>query len=225
MKPVNINAFDSIGDMQAASLIAFGAAVIRAAANTIKATLLTTQTNILGIADWDMVEKTEPGFYSQYDPVPVITAGRCRAWVIANGADVNIDAGDYLEIADLGSSNANPCGVLEEAGSAAGGTRTATSIARALEDITLGSATYKIPDADVAVGATEITMAAADLTALDLAEGDYILLEDLNGNVQVNRVKSLTSTKIGLQLPTTVALVKADSDLVHKIKQAGVMLI
>jgi hypothetical protein len=69
MKPVNLNAFDTVGDMQAASLIAFGAAVVRAAANTVKATLLTTQTNIFGIADWDMVEKTEPGRLAPISPL------------------------------------------------------------------------------------------------------------------------------------------------------------
>jgi len=49
MYPVNVNAFDVIGEMKAAGTIAFGAAVIRSAAKTVKSTLDIVH-NILGIA-------------------------------------------------------------------------------------------------------------------------------------------------------------------------------
>jgi len=45
------------------------------------------------------------------------------------------------------------------------------------------------------------------------------VLEDVNGNAMLNRVKSLTSTVITLELPSTVALTVADSDLVYKVFQ------
>jgi hypothetical protein len=45
------------------------------------------------------------------DPVPIVTAGRCRVWVTSNETGKeDIAAGDYLEIADFGGSNALPIG-------------------------------------------------------------------------------------------------------------------
>lgn len=226
MKPVNVNAFDAIGDMAAAEIIAFGAAVTRSAANTLKACRCTADAyDILGIADLASVEKTEDGFYSQYDILPIITAGRCRVWVTANNATAaDIVAGDYLDLADLSTgTNSLPVGVFEESGSQAGGTRALTSLARALEDVDLLDC--EPVSANVAIGDTEVTLLAADITNLALVEGDYILLNDLDGNCQINRVKSTTSTKIQLQIASTVALASADSDLIHKLAQCEVMLL
>ena len=140
MKPVNVNAFDVIGEMAAAEIIAFGAAVQRSAAGTVRAPRCTADDyNILGIADLDLVEKDEEGYYSKYDIVPVIVAGRCRVWVTPNNATAqDIVAGDYLELADISTgTNTLPVGVFEEAGSQAGATRTLLSLARALEDVDL----------------------------------------------------------------------------------------
>jgi len=71
----------------------------------------------------------------------------------------------------------------------------------------------------VAIGDSAITFTAQNLALLNLSEGDYIVLEDVNGNAMLNRVKSLTSTVITLELPSTVALTVADSDLVYKVFQ------
>jgi len=229
MKPVAINAFDRLGSMAAASLTPFGAAVAYAAAGTIQATIdIEVSENLLGIAENDNVEKSEPGFYSQYDAVPIITAGRCRVWVTANHTSaVTIGAGDYLEVADVGGTNALPIGVLQEmggeGGSGTGDTREATSIARTLEDITL--AKLEIIGVDMAVGATTLTMDAAKMTALDLSVGDYILLEDITANCMINRVKAVTTTAITLQVASTVALDFSDNDVVHKLAQVEVMLL
>ncbi len=226
MKPVNVNAFDVIGEMAAAELIAFGAAVQRSAAGTIRSTRCTGDDyNILGIADLDLVEKTEEGYYSKYDIVPVITAGRCRVWVTPNNATAqDIVAGDYLELADLSTgTNTLPVGVFEEAGSQAGGTRTLLSLARALEDVDLQNC--EVVAADVAIGDTTVTMTASGLIS-KLKAGDYILLNDLNGNCQINRVKSVDSTtQISLQIASTVALANASSDLIHKLEQCEVILL
>jgi len=226
MKPVNVNAFDIIGDMAAGGVIAFGAAVYRSAAGVVKGSLCTgTLYNLLGIADWDLVEKKVDGFYSLYDLVPVITAGRCRVWVTPNDASSvpPIVAGDYLDLADLGSSNTLPVGVFEESGSQAGETRLLTSMARALEDCALENA--EVVAADVAVGAMTVTMTSGGLID-KLSAGDYILLEDTNAEVEINRVKSVDSaTQITLVKPATASLVASDSDLVHKLAQCEVMLL
>ena len=226
MKPVDVNAFDILGDMPAASILAFGAAATYAAAGTVKGTLCSVEAfDILGITVDDNVEKDEDGFYSQYDMVPLITAGRCRAWVTPNNTTaVDIKAGDYLDLAVLNTSNANtlPIGVFEESGSQAGETRLTSSLARALEDIDLVN---DVVPTTIAVGATTITLSEANMTTLDLSIGDYILLNDLSANSQVNRVKSLTTTVITLQLASTVALTSGSSDTVGKLVQGEVMLL
>lgn len=224
MKPVDVNAFDILGDMPAASILAFGAAATYAAAGTVKGTVCTAEAfDILGIAVDDNVEKDEDGFYSQYDIVPLITAGRCRVWIAANNTTaVDIKAGDYLDLAVLGGSNTLPVGVFEESGAPAGQTRTAASLARALEDVDLVN---NVVPVTMAVGATTIELSTANMTILDLSVGDYIILEDLDAGVQVNRVKALTTTVITLQLASTVALTSTDSDVVGKLVQGEVMLL
>jgi len=225
MKPVNINVFDVLGDMAAGGVIPFGGAVYRSAARVVKASLSTgTLYNLLGIADWDLVQKTVDGFYSLYDSVPLITAGRCRIWVTPNHTSAaDIIAGDYLDLADLGSSNTLPVGVFEESGSKAGETRLTSSLARALEDADLLNA--EVVAADVTPGDLTVTMTASGLID-SLAVGDYILLEDITAEVEINRVKSIDSTtQITLVKAATASLVNGDSDLVHKLTQCEVMLL
>ena len=229
MEPVIVNAFDIQGEHVAASKIAFGAACAYAAAGTIQATIdIAVSQNLIGIAVDDMVERDEDGFYSQYDVVPLVTAGRCRVWVTPNDITAeDITAGDYLEIANLGGTNALPVGVFQEmdadGGTGAGALRQVESVARALEDCDLvniepiGSA--------LVVGATTVTMDAAKMTALGLAAGDYVLLEDHSHNCMINRVKSVTATTFELQIASTVAMDDTTDDDVHKLAQCEVMLL
>ena len=225
MKPVNVNAFDIIGGMAAAAKIAFGAAVCYSAAGTVKGTPNTTagEENLLGVAYWDLVEKTEDGFYSLYDLVPIITAGRCRVWVTPDDDDASIIAGDYLNLEILGGgSNTLPVGVFAEAGDGAGAVKELNSAARALEDVTLSSAAnYIVVAAALAVGGETVTVADSSLFTV----GDYIVLEDITGNAMINRVKAIpTATTITLQLASTVALENA-TDYVHILAQCEVMLL
>ena len=224
MEPVNVNAFDSIGDMAAAGIIAFGAAVCRSAAGTVVGAPNTTagEENLLGIADIDLVEKDEPGFYSQYDIVPLITAGRCRVWVTPDTLNASIVAGDYLSLIVLGGgSNTLPVGVFGEIGGD-GAVKATNASARALEDVTLSSAAnYIIAGGALAVGGVTVTIADSSLFTV----GDYIVLEDLDGNVMINRVKAIpSSTTITLQLASTVALESA-TDYIHILAQCEVMLL
>jgi len=212
--------------MSAAYATAPGSAMVRTAAGKAGAVKLTTETNVLGIVIDDPVQMTpNEGFYPANHPLSIKVEGKVRVNVIPNGADVNIEAGDYLEVADVGSANTGRHGLLEEAGSKAGATKTATSIARALEDVTMGDEGYDVVSA-VAVGDETVTFSsAAKLTAMDLSIGDYVLLEDLDGNVQLNRVKSIDSTTvIGLQIPATVAL-NGSTDLLTKVYQVAAVLI
>jgi hypothetical protein len=228
MDPVNVNAFDVLGEIVAASQIAFGAGVIYAADKTVKSTLNTVH-NVIGIAQDDLIEKTIDGFYSQYDSVPIIPGGRCRLWVTSNEAGKeDIEAGDYLEIAILGGgSNTLPVGVFQqmgaESGSCTGAVREIGSVAKALESVTLTD--IEPVGSAVSVGDTTITMASGDMTKLNLAAGDYILMEDDGGNCMINRVKSVTSTVITLQIASTVAQSDTTNDDVHKLHQVEAILI
>lgn len=228
MKPVSINPQDILGDMAAYSQIAFGAAVMRYAAGTVKSTRDLTDANILGIAADDMVEKTVDGFYSAYDPVPIITAGRARIWITPNHSTAeDVVAGDYLEIADIGGTNILPVGAFQamgaEDGSKTADVREVETLARALEDVDLID--IEPVASDVAVGDTTVTLSSANMTNLDLDDGDYILLEDISGQCMINRVASVTSTVITLQIASTVAMVATDSDPVHKLAQVEAILL
>ena len=54
---------------------------------------------------------------------------------------------------------------------------------------------------------------------MGLTKGDLILLEDDNGNLQVNAVYDLTATLITLLFPSTVALGDVSNDKYSKIYQ------
>jgi hypothetical protein len=228
MMPVNVNPQNIIGSHAAASQIAFGAAVMSAAVGTVKSTLNTVD-NVLGIAVNDEVEKTVDGFYALYDMIPIVTRGPCRAWVTSNeSTKEDILAGDFLEVAILGGGAITlPIGVLQqmdaEGGTPSGAARQLRSVARAIDDATLFD-TEPIAG-DVAVGDTTVTMTAGNLTLLDLSIGDYILLEDLNGQAMINKVKTLTSTVIGLVIPSTVVLTSGDNDEIHHLVQVEVELL
>jgi hypothetical protein len=184
-------------------------------------------TAFMGIAIDDMIEKTIEGFYSQYDTVPLVELGQCRVWVTPDDDDTSIEAGDYLELAVLGTSNTLPVGVFMEAvaGTPAGTVRTTATLARALEDKTLTSALKWVKTESgksVSVGDTTITLTTAKVALFTV--GDYILLEDLNGEVQINRVKSKSGAVLTLEIASTVALT-GDTDYIHILTQVEAELI
>lgn len=222
-----------IDPFAAGDTIGFGCALIRTAAKTVKGSMADNADNIIAfsVQPQNGVVLDKDGFYQATnnagvpDVVRGVRAGAViNALVIPNANNISIVDGDYLECAVLGDGSCY-IGVLEEAGSTAGETRTSTTKAQALEDCTMSSAAYKSPSGNVAVGESTITFLAANLAYLDLKEGDYIILEDLNGDAQLNRVKSLTSTVITLELPSTVTLTAGNSDLVHKVFQVKALVL
>lgn len=164
------------------------------------------------------------GFWAQYEQIDIVD-GYGYALVVPNGSDANIDAGDFLEVAVLGDGTPGYHGLLEEAGSTAGTTFTTSVVAKALEGVTMGSKSYKIPASDVAVGDTSITMTSGEPTTMGLTVGDYILMEDIDGNCMVNKVASVAATSIGLVRPSTVVLENSASDLVTRVYPCLVKLI
>lgn len=221
MKPVNVNAFDVIGDFVANARIPFGCAVRRAAAGKVDIAYDggIPYHAIVGIVDWDLVEKTADGFYSQYDVVPIITAGRARVWVL--GHQTSIVEGGFLKSADLGSP---ACGVFDKEATIT--TRTADSLAKVLEDPTgLLHADFgdKVP---AGAAGSSITMASADVvTAMKLSAGDYIAIGNTGGNeAEINRVKSTSDAVITTQESLAQTYTHANCK-VYKLVQLEVLLL
>jgi hypothetical protein len=215
-----------LSSIPAAGRIAFGAAIINNGTDLAVYASAADTDEILGFAvqPANNVVLRSDGFYQQYDDVPYANTGEVNALVIALGA-TNIIKGDFLEVAALGGAGGSGAwGVLAEAGNLAGATRTLTSVAQAMEAATLNTSNAT-PTAGVAIGDTTITMAAGAIATMGLVEGDYVILRDLDGDTQLNRVKSLTATVITLQIPSTVALTVADSDVVQRVAQIRVRIL
>jgi len=225
MKPVKTGTSGPQKSFIAASQIPFGALVVRAGANTVKAATAADDECILGVAVDDQVQHSVDGFYAAGDVVPIIISGTARLWT--RGVSVSLIAGDFVEVASVGGGSTTiPHGIVEEAGSAAGETYTVTTVAKLMEDLTIGAGGGKAVASNVSVGDTTVTLSGADMTALNLSVGDYILMDDNGGNAAVNRVKSKTATVITLVQPATVAMTAAGgSDLVYKMYQAEALLL
>lgn len=226
MMPVSINPQNIIGSHAAASQIAFGAVVQTAAAGTVQS-VVEPLGNIAGVVVNDNVEKTVDGFYAQYDMVPIITGGTCRAWVIANhAAHEDIALGDFLECAvGAASTFTRPMGILQamdaETGAKTADIRQLVSVAQALDDATLFDA--EPLSVELSAGSQTATLIAGNITNLALSVGDYVMFEDLNGSAEINRVTATTSTTISLLIPSVG--VYAIADVVHRMVQVEVNLI
>lgn len=213
----------------AASRIPVGGVVVLSATTAGAETVAAAQaeTSILGICDnrpEGLTKGKYDGFFEIYEQVPIVD-GVGYALAMPNGSDVNVDIGDFLEVAVLGDGTPGNHGLLEEAGSTAGTTFTVATVAKALQSVTMGSGSYKIPASDVAVGDTTVTMTAGEIATMGIAVGDYICLEDITGNCQTNRVAGLTSTIITLEIPSTVVLENSASDLVTRCYPVLVKLV
>jgi len=174
------------------------------------------------------VETRNPGFWSTNDAIPVICGlgTRINLLVVANGS-VDLVAGDFLEVADMGISPAGTHGVLEECGSTDGGTRLTSAVAKAVEDKTMGADSNQTPST-ITIGDETVTFAsAANKTSIDLSDGDYVILEDVSDDLQINRVYNVdrSTTIVYLQRPSTVAVTSGDSDIVNKVFQCEAVLI
>ena len=211
--------------------VGFGVALIRSAARTCKGQLADNDDTILGfsVQPANNVVLDEDGFYQASndagvpDVVRVVRKGAVINALCITKGNTSIVDGDFLEAAPLGDAS-NYIGVLNEAGSDAGEVMLTTVIAQALEDCTMTNASYKTPASNIEIGDKTITFSAANLALLDLEEGDYIVLEDANGDAQLNRVVSKTSTVVTMQFASTVQVVAA-TDVVYKVFQIKVMVL
>lgn len=225
LKPVRTAGTGGVVSVIASAVTGYGTYVVRTGTRTGASAAGPDVSNGIGFALDNGTRKTHDGFYSVGDVMPVATSGTVYALVMTQ-ADTDIVQGDFLEVADLSSAisgdNTLPVGVLEEAGNSEGNIKTLTSVAQAMEDKTLGSSSYTDTFDDVDVGDTQIT--GINTGTLGLAVGDYIILRQVEGDSQLNRVKTLTENTIGLEIPASVALVK-NTDKVHRVAQILVKIL
>jgi hypothetical protein len=230
---VRIEGSRVIGSYPAEVRTPFGAAVyastVTGGAEQVAPAAIPAVGSIMGFADKrEFTPKgSYDGFYEIGEMVPIVKDYAC-ALITQNGGAVNIDNGDWLEVAALGDSSAD-CyhGVLEEAGSAAGTQFTTDSVAQAIQSVTM-TTSYFVPHTAVVAGETHIHMGTGDITSMSLTAGDYILLEDTASTLgtQVNKVASIDSTGliINLVVPAAFALA-TDHDLVSRLYHCNVRMI
>lgn len=226
LKPVRTGNTSGVITQICAARTAYGAYVARVASGTAKGAPLEDTEEGLGFALEDNNEHTYDGFYEQYEPMAIATGGIVNA-LVATVDDTSIVAGDYLDVIDITSSTMTASiGILAESGSNAGETKVAaSSVAQALEDVTLAAATYTQTFTTVSAGDTSI--AGITHATMGLCVGDYIILRDANGQAQVNRVTALpTSTSITLAIPASVGITGGGStDYVYAVRQIKVRIL
>jgi hypothetical protein len=223
--PTRTNGTGYIKTFRAAARIAFGAAVVYTAEGTVSPATASNSNVVLGIAMDDEVEHLYEGFYEIYESVPVMVSGACRALVAFN-ADADLIAGDYLDVGDYSSAGTENQGVLDESGGSAGSVRVVTTtVARSLENEDMGALFY--PNvADTAAGSATLALFVAGTMATSgITEGDYILIADINGAVQLNRVKSISGLVMTLVIPLAMAVDQSDGDLCYHVFQKEVLLV
>jgi hypothetical protein len=208
----------------AGARIPFGAAVMRSGTlGRIKAVILEDTDEVIGVACGDERDHTYCCFYEIGEPVKVALKGAVVNVNVSAIDNTDLVMGDFLEIIDHTSGTAaSGTGIMGEAGSAAGETRTLTSVAMALEDVTLGSVVYKAPNGTPTAGESTVTMTSGDPTLMGIQVGDLVLLRDANGtDAQVNAVTAIMDTQITVAIP----IITAACDLVNAIRQIRAVLI
>jgi hypothetical protein len=212
----------------AAGRIPFGAAVIRSGSGTIVAAALEDIQTVLGFAGSDEQSHLYPGFWESGELVPVSLGGSIVNALIGGVAASAAILGDYLSILDLGATCASAMGVLGEGAestSAAGQTRAAGSVAKLLEEISIGSDSFKVPASTPTAGEFHAHMTVGDIALMGLKVGEYVALRDANSTTgQVNLITALvddgSTATITFEIPVLAAI-----DMVSVLRQAKVLVL
>lgn len=224
--PVRTTQTGPVESYVAGGRIAFGAAVIRAGAGTVKTAILEDTDLIIGFALEDEEEHTYPGFYESGEVVPVAVGGVVRGMVAAID-DYDLLAYDFLEHIDITSGTmASGVGVLAEAGTHLGETRTIHSVARLLEDCALKDETYKAPSTTPTAAETTISMTAGDMTIMGLSVGDYIIIRDSDGTTaQINRITAMSDDGSTATMTVLIPISVAAADYIHAVRRPKILIL
>lgn len=158
-----------------------------------------TTNGYIGVCKDRMTESDMPGFYDEGEMMAMQVNGVCNVWLL--GGKV-IKSGQYLKKAGALGAGTEYLGVLGPETNP--DVRTADSLVRVVggdESGDVGSAAFAQVLAETAAGGQKtVTLAAADLTALEISAGDYVVIADANG-AEVNRVAEVDATTLKMQNP------------------------
>lgn len=172
-----VNPTDII-NANAAGRIAPHCLVTRSAAGTVVVNTASTDEQYIGVAGDRSVENDDdPGFFSQYDPIPIATQGRVRLLLLGGGTDVQ--AGQYLQ------AQADGLVAIESSGN-----RTTESVAKAVEDQEVSDYSTSIT-AQADAGQATVTVTSTT----NFSAGDYVQLKD-NNATELAMIKSITSSTV-----------------------------
>ncbi len=206
----------TVGDFVAGARTAYGAVVVRTAAETAKGAA-GSATGILGVACDRQQPGATPGFYEQYDLMDIQIDGIAMFWLLGG---LTIQSGNYFKVGTLGAGTENLGIIIPEPSTP--NVRTVASIGRVVGGATygdVGNAGYdQVLVANAAIGDTTLTLDAGKMTALGLVAGDYIAIGDTD-SAEINIVESVTSTTITVQNPLTAAFTTAATATVYKLTQ------
>ena len=175
----------------AASRIGPGILVKRSATGTVLRNSAANEQMMGCAGDLSLASDTEPGFFSQYDPVPICTVGRVRLRLLGGGSDCT----NGMWLAAIRD------GLVEIESS---GNRAQTSVAKcvAAEDIEVSN--YSATITTATAGARTVTVDATTY----FAAGDYVNLKDDNAseNNLLTRVVSSTVVRVANALRATYSV-------------------
>ena len=186
-----INAFD-MGSAVGASRIAPGCLVARSATGTILANTATTDEQNMGMAgDLSIANDTTPGFWVQYDNVPVMLAGRGRLRLLGGGTDCT--NGMWLQATRDGL-------VAIESG----GNRAAESVAKCVSAADIEVSNYSTVITTATAGSKTVTVTATTY----FAAGDYVNLKDdsASENALIKSVDSTTQVTLETAMAATYSV-------------------
>ena len=208
-KKAFINALD-IRNAYAASHIAPGCLVARSADGTIAVNTATTDEQYMGAAgDRTLSNDSDPGFFSQYDTVPIAVLGTVRLNLIGGGSDCT--NGMYLQ------AQADGLVAIESSGN-----KTTQSVAKCVDSDDLEVSDYTtLLDADEASGQTSLTV----VSTVNFAAGDYVQIKD-DSSSELALIKSIDSaTQVTIEKALTNSYTTAANAEMNKLVQCMSILL
>lgn len=182
-----INAFD-MSSAVAASRIAPGCLVKRSADGTIAVDGADDEQFMGAAGDLSLANDETPGFFTQYDNVPVMTAGRARLRLLGGGSDCT--NGMWLASARDG--------LVEIEGS---GDRGLNSVAKCVNVADIEVSDYSSAITTAATGTKTVVVASTT----NFSAGDYVNIKDDNAseNALIKTVDSTTQVTLETALSAT----------------------
>ena len=205
------------GIVASGQYVLFGAFVARSADGTVKSQVTNEPYDYLGVANDDVRSHQIDGFYSANEKVPYIINGTANVWLLGGQT---IDSGDFIRFPTTLGAGTESLGVVMTEGTPT--TRTTKSIGRVVDAADSGSADYD--QLIASISGDTVTMANAPaLTALDLSEGDVVVL-DSDEAAEVTRVVDPAASTTAFTVNKTPLATHVNNKTAYKCTQIEVDL-